>query len=150
MRTIKFRGKTNDGEWVYGYYIPSIYEDVDIITVLEFFNLKHKNYAVLKETVGQFTGLFDKNNREIYEGDIVKYTRYKVRSEYFKKDFIENVYVVYWNEEKHAFYCTTKFESGGGASGYLDFHDERAEKEEIEVIGNIHDNPELLEGGNNE
>lgn len=57
-----------------------------------------------------------------------------------------NIYRVYWNEKKHAFYCTTKFESGDGASGYLVFHDERAEREEIEVIGNIHDNKESMKG----
>lgn len=143
MRTIKYRGKKlENGEWLYGdlvqddeggYYVfPN---DCDGL---------YLNNKVNTDTIGQFTGLFDKNGKEIYEGDLVKYTRYKVHSEYFKKDFIENVYTVYWNEEKHAFYCTTKFESGGGASGYLDFHDERAEKEEIEVIGNIHDNPGII------
>ena len=143
MRTIKFRGKRiKNGEWLYGdlmqdneggYHVfPN---DCDGL---------YKENKVDTDTIGQFTGLFDKSGNEIYEGDVIKYTRYKVRSEYFKKDFIENVYVVYWNEEKHAFYCATKFENGGGASGYLNFHDERAEKEEIEVIGNIHDNPELI------
>lgn len=162
MRTIKYRGKNSLDEWVYGSLISEEVENDNGKFMVTFIAPSipctsngmdmwtAKMQRVKPETIGQFTGLFDKNNREIYEGDIVKYTRYKVHSEYFKKDFIENDYVVYWNEEKHAFYCTTKFESGGGASGYLNFHDERAEKEEIEVIGNIHDNPELLEGGKNE
>ena len=157
MRTIKYRGKDEHGCWHVGWLVETndgtiyIAENDEGWTDDGFHNDDFSGwYKVLEKTIGQFTGLTDKNGEEIYEGDLVKYTRYKVHSEYLKKDVIENVYVVHWNEEKHAFYCTTKFESGGGASGYLNFHDERAEKEEIEVIGNIHDNPELLEGGNDE
>lgn len=102
---------------------------------------------VVPETVGQFTGLKDKNGKEIYEGDTIKYTRYNFKSEYLKEEKIEEIYVVFWNEPKHAFYCHTNFESGGGASGYLSFEDKRAEKNEIEVIGNIHDNPEFMKEG---
>lgn len=72
----------------------------------------------------------------------MKYTRYNFRSEYLKADVIEDIYVVYWNDDMHAFWCRTKFESGSGASGSLVFNDDRAEREEIEVIGNIYDNPE--------
>lgn len=132
MRTIKYRGKTKDGEWIYGYYLPSIYEDVDIITVLEDFNLNQKNYAVLKDTVGQFTGLFDKNGKEIYEGDIVKFTK--------------------WNGE-----LATGLVKWADCNPCMciEFKTEYKQKDwefdfikcgtmKIEVIGNIHDNPELI------
>lgn len=122
MRTIKFRGKTQDGEWVYGYYLPSIYEDVDIITVLEDFNLNQKNYAVLKETVGQFTGLTDKNGKEIYEGDIATDGK--------------NIYTVEFSMWSYAFV----WDKHGSQN---DFHFEKSDNQEMELIGNIYDNPEL-------
>ena len=122
MRTIKFRGKTQDGEWVYGYYLPSIYEDVDIITVLEDFNLNQKNYAVLKETVGQFTGLTDKNGKEIYEGDIATDG--------------ENIYTVEFSMWSYAFV----WDKHGSQNN---FHFEKSDNQEMELIGNIYDNPEL-------
>lgn len=102
-----------------------------------------------ENTIGQFTGLYDKNGKEIYEGDILKYTRTNFKSGHLKKEKIEEIYDVFWNESKHAFYCHTEFESGGGASGFLSFKDERAEKNEIEIVGNRFDNPELLKGGEN-
>lgn len=122
MRTIKFRGKTQDGEWVYGYYLPSIYEDVDIITVLEDFNLNQKNYAVLKETVGQFTGLTDKNGKEIYEGDIATDG--------------ENIYTVEFSMWSYAFV----WDKHGSQNN---FHFEKDDNQEMELVGNIYDNPEL-------
>ena len=120
MRIIKHRGKTKDGEWVYGYYLPSIYEDVDIITVLEFFNLKQKNYHVLKETVGQFTGLLDKNGKEIYEGDIVQCGTFRYK-------------VIYEGSRFASFALKRKEDT------FLHYFGEAMESAECEVIGNIHD-----------
>jgi len=149
MRTIKFRGKDIRG-WHYGDLRHTEVMNVSYVGIINENDKKESGstiYIVQEETVGQFTGLYDKNGKEIYEGDILKYTRYNFRSEYLKEDKIEEIYVVFWNESKYGFYCRTKFKNGGGASGFFGFEDERAEKNEIEVVGNIYDNPELLKGG---
>ena len=65
-REIKFRGKRIDsGEWVYGHYIIDANERHCIYTKLEVFNC-------IPETIGQFTGLKDKNWKDIFEGDIIQ------------------------------------------------------------------------------
>lgn len=119
-RTIKFRGKSlyND-EWVYGYLLERSGK-TEIYNVNPDGSLFWAN--VYPKTVGQFTGLCDRNGREIYEGDILREG---------KKVFVEVVY-----DAPQFCYKDNDF-------GYKFLN----HPENFEVVGNIHDNPELLKGG---
>ena len=120
MRTIKFRGKRVDnGEWVYGdllriHGVPFIYPD----PAPNGWN----DYEVIPDTVGQFTGLLDKNGKEIYEGYIVEFgNRIQGRSK-----------VVFDNG------CFM-----AEAKNYETALTYRVSMHAM-VIGNIYDNPEML------
>lgn len=124
MREIKFRGKRLDnGEWVHG--------DLHIRTALIHIHSELGGRVIIyPETVGQFTGLLDKNGKEIYEGDVVRtlsgfvgYMRYNER---FIRFEVAAPYESYDNER----------------------NPDGVPRESWEVIGNIHDNPELLNYGN--
>lgn len=142
MREILFRGKRVDnGEWIYGVPITDkATGDAYIITSTagaylrsEINNMCATGFRAIPETVGRYTGLTDKNGTRIFEGDIIK----QVIPHNLVQPFI---FTVNWCEECAMFVlpCITNdaFES--------DFTVMRSD--EIEVIGNIHDNPELLKG----
>ena len=135
MRTIKFRGKDIEtGEWVYGYFVGTT-DNVAIIIPLN-----KVNYDIgyvgdseccycFPETIGQFTGLLDKKGNEIYEGDILANEKQP------------NKCIVKWNIHLAQFQGSWSNMPIIAADIYsmvlLDY----------KVIGNIHDNPELLKGG---
>lgn len=147
MREILFRGKT-DNKWVYG--VP-IYLRKEAYIVRDFcLGGSYTDDWVEAETVGQFTGLIDKNGKKIFEGDIVRYTRtnmYAPSCSFHKQDLV-SLHLVLWDSSVSAFvnqhYSLNEKRIVGKGSAVL--YDERAKENIIEVIGNIHDNPELLEG----
>lgn len=143
MRDILFRGKNTDTcEWVYGSFYPNSDGRTYIIEKMEDLTI-HK---VHPDTVGQYTGLTDKNGNKIFEGAIVKWTRHNVHIEGKPLQTFVNYCKIYYDEKRHGFYMWFELDCGS-ASGKLNFDDERAQKVEIEVVGNIFDTPELLKGG---
>lgn len=131
MRTIKFRGKCAKesryaGEWVYGSCVPCEKSD-DVLITAAIDDRCSCTYHVDPDTVGQFTGLFDKNGNEIYEGDIIR-----------DGEFMR---VILWATEAAAFCSCSPYHSDIKTRTSAD------EMRYYEVIGNIHDNPELPRGG---
>lgn len=138
MREILFRGKrVNNGEWVEGFYSAEEYNlnthSIEYIPRIQLIG-KCVSLGVIPETVGQYTGLTDKNGVKIFEGDIVRYGTNTNRAE---------------NKEIHE----VVFETRGG-SRYFGIRISEIETWQfclevpaklMEVIGNIHDNPELIE-----
>lgn len=158
MKTIKFRGKRCDnGEWVYGYYARLRNEFKEWHCIMtekdasENYIKDCNGYNMLytpvnHNTVCQFTGLHDKNGEEVYEGDILLWTRKNVHIEGRPlRDFADRCEIFY-DDDKSAFRFKYKLDCSS-CIGLLDFSDDRADESYIEIIGNIHDNPELQEGG---
>lgn len=123
MREIKFRGKRlENGEWAYGgiaFFETYIY----ITHPKEEDGFVHWFIEIDAETVGQYTGLKDKNGNEIYEGDIIEDI---LTAEKEVIEFHGNMFALVSYKSRFFF---TVFRS-----------------DEKQIIGNIYDNPELLEG----
>lgn len=128
MRDILFRGKRLDnGEWVYGNLFLSdtdggayILAGSRIVTI---------EWEVDPSTVGQYTGLLDKNGERIFEGDVLTV------------DGEDGFFVLEFQEDTARFVMS-------GDSIVVDF--DNFWSYEVEVMGNIHDSPEFLEGGASE
>ena len=141
MREILFRGKRIDnGEWVEGYYYKAKYYRTDkelcdhiAIPHPDEENRGSDHFIVIPETVGQYTGLTDKNGKKIFEGDILCYTNVYANNH---KSFGEVK-----SEEWNCGCCNDVY--GFSMLGGIGL----AESHLCEIVGNIHDNPELLKGG---
>ena len=126
MRIIKFRGKSIDGkEWLYGDLVSSA--DKKRFAILVNDKESYDECEIIPETIGQFSGLYDCNKKEIYEGDILKWSNGRM-------------YVVkFW---RGMFYASVE-ECNDGFLGGFPLH---ALTEYCEIVGNIYDNTELLKG----
>lgn len=144
MREILFRGKRKEnGKWIYGSLVPketNSYADGFLIIdgalnydELDDYQPSFSTYDVVSETVGQYTGLTDKNGTKIFEGDILK-RKHKELVNHSQKMTVN--YIPYKA-------CFSAVDIGGGNVTFIS--DYINNKYELEVIGNIHDNPELLE-----
>ena len=132
MREIKFRGKRVDnGELVNGYYLPwhAVRTLDDKEPYAQIYDERSKDWIlVYAETVGQYTGLKDKNDVEIYEGDLIKTA------------YASGIFVVAFDER---YTCVSLFEVKQLSDKYICLSNRF--QYDYEVIGNIYDNPELLE-----
>lgn len=132
MREILFRGKSiANGEWIVGNYAAPLPSNWGA-TIEDAMNLPNLIHTVNPDTVGQYTGTKDKHSRRIFEGDIVKipdnYDIYGINA--------GEVYEVYFGFG--GFRLKPKYRKN--AKGFY-LEDDGV----VEVIGNIYDNPELLE-----
>ena len=149
-RDILFRGKRVDnGEWVEGSLISGVFtrlgQDIPYILCpdkvdydcFEDFSEENGIFEVIPETVGQYTGLKDKNGKKIFEGDIVKFKHggeFAEKGIYFRNYVVEyiNTFVTYGLRLRNK-------------NIHFLFKQSTATMHDAIIIGNIHDNPELLE-----
>ena len=122
-RAIKFRGKRPDGSWNYGRGI--LFKGDGSVSI--------HGAKVSPKTVGQFTGLKDMGGRDVYEGDIVRFS-------YLQMGLFSNKTLTLTGEVTADEYCNTVINVGGN-----EYH--ICNVDNGTVIGNVHDNPDLLKGG---
>ena len=123
MREILFRAKREDnGEWAYGYYVrlPDAAGSASMIhTPARNPDESNSSHFIRSSTIGQYTGLTDKNGVKIFEGDIVEYEGKRYSINYLPH------YARFSAVKPNTVFCVFAYQRG-------------------EVIGNIYDNPELI------
>lgn len=136
-REIKFRGKPAhkrgdcwDSDWYYGFLIPaSLCNRLNRFAICKAMISEWDDfllYEVLTDTIGQFTGIHDKNGKEIFEGDIITFTKGKKK--------VDGI----WVDDKEI--RTVSYSEGSFSICGLSHVEDS-----LEIIGNIYDNPELTQ-----
>jgi uncharacterized phage protein (TIGR01671 family) len=144
MREIEFRGKrTDNGKWVYGM-LARYDRNMEVANILESGVIL---IPVIAETVGQYTGLKDKNGKKIFEGDIVHcwyedYSEMGLDSEFYSVVQFGNP-----NGEYNWGYQLRRVKGDKVNYEILLWVEMEEAHAYCEIIGNIFDNPELLKGG---
>ena len=160
MREILFRGKNKDnGEWVEGWITSQFkrYTEGELLTRIQSDTFGVGEHLVDTETVGQFIGLTDKGGTDIYLGDIVRIADYQIGEvvyecgaygiavrPYIDWDYLDSkiAEITGCNNQPY-FCCNDDFISFWELM--WNYNQEENSCYVVEVIGNIHDNPELLE-----
>lgn len=142
-----YRSQYQNGDWVYGLITkqyPLEWQDKLYDEMTDIYGVS--GIEIDRETVGQFTGLCDKNDKKIFEGDIVKvtYTEQRQYQGVYYRDEHSCVEEVIYNEKSACFMLKIMCED---IPLYRPLHNfgSQANIKELEVIGNKWDNPELLE-----
>jgi uncharacterized phage protein (TIGR01671 family) len=144
MREILFRGKMGSlNLFVAGNYFYSEKENTHYI-IGDSKNYGFQKIAVIPETIGQFTGLKDKNGVMIFEGDILTSDNYPFKDE---KKMSYNAEVCFFENCATFGYCLhcVNIDKRGISDGICELFEDY---NHFEVIGNIHDNPDLLDDNN--
>lgn len=142
MREILFRGKKPiTGEWAYGTGL--LYDSINTWLAdnpsYKAIAFGEKHYQVVPETVGQYTGLTDKNGKKIFEGDILAWNN-EEEDDIDGLPFEDELSVVKFCEKRKGY--IKKGIDINFVDDFVGFN-----KNHYRIIGNIHDNPELLKGG---
>ena len=129
MRDIKFRGKDLSSKWRYGDLVQEKWGQGKAIMIKK----DKRAWSALEATIGQYTGLKDKNGKEIYEDDII-----------YCEKYIGGNWIEYCIEKGYVNFNNGEFGLYRKQGYYQSLYKFKEYDYEFEVIGNMHDNPELL------
>jgi len=130
MREILFRAKRKNGAWIEGNLL--FYPDVNRAYIHTGDYYHGGAVEVDRNTIGQYTGLMDKDGKRIFEGDIIECWSEGVKARGTVQQNMGGLWIIYPAWQKHIMWGLCPNEDGSA---------------DVEIIGNIHDNPELVEGG---
>lgn len=152
MRTIKFRAQCSaTTEWVYGLPTTETTISNSISHISQFSGDERKfgrhNVKINPDTVGQFTGLHDKNRKEVYEGDVVRIVFNQNANSYngSNVNLTEHICIVEYNAAMAGFCLRNTTDKTPNKHNFkvISFNHYRL-RDVKEIIGNVHENPELL------